>query len=103
MPGRWRTAIVIWAGILLYFGAGSFRAKEADFVLIVIHAVLLLAATLYTLAIWIRDRHRGAPEKSYHLSAYPQWFLRFALDENRVEPQEGKLMDSNGTYGKDHP
>ena len=87
MPGKWRTAILVWTGILLYFGLGSFHPKEADLFLIAAHSMLLLAAGIYTLGIWMRDRKKGAPEKAYHLSAYPQSFLRFAFDEKSHESE----------------
>jgi hypothetical protein len=87
MARRWKTAIVIWIGILLYFGIGTFHPQDADLFLIVFYAVLLLAATIYTFVIWARDRARGEPRKSYHLAAYPRSFLRFVLDE-REQKQE---------------
>ena len=90
MARKWKTAIIVWIGIFLYFGLGSFHPRDADLLLIIFHSLLLLAATIYTVVVWVRDRAKGESEKTYHLSAYPRGFLRFALDE-----EEGKEQGEN--------
>ena len=101
MARKWRTVIIVWIGILLYFGIGSFHPKDADLFLMIFYSVLLLAATIYTFVIWVRDRAKGEPEKSYHLSAYPRGFLRFAFDERerkqerQVERRPGQEQESD--------
>lgn len=105
MARKWITVIAVWIGILLYFGVGSSNPKKADLLLIIVFGLLLLAATIYTVAIWVRDQARGEPEKSYHLTAYPRWLLRFVFDEpesvsahkmNR-RPEQQQKPDTNLT------
>jgi hypothetical protein len=104
MARKWKTVVIIWIGILLYFGIGSFHPRDADLLLIIFYSVLLLAATVYTVVIWVRDQAKREPEKSYHLSAYPRGFLRFAFDkgerkqERRVERQPEKLQKSDADH-----
>jgi hypothetical protein len=88
---KWRTVIIVWIGILLYFGIGSYNPRETDLFLNILYVVLLLAATVYTLVIWLRDLAKGGPEKSYHLAAYPRWLRRFAFDER--EPEQGRRVE----------
>ena len=86
MRRKWKIGIAIWFGFLLYFGIGSHYKTDADLFLVVLYLFLLLAASFYTVVIWLRDRVKGEPEKTYHLSAYPRSFLRFVLDD----PDYGK-------------
>ena len=89
MARKWKTGIAVWIGILLYFGVGAFHPKDADLLLIIFRWVLLLAATTYIVVVWVRDRAKGEPEKTYHLSAYPRRFLRWAsTSRNRSESGE---------------
>ena len=82
MARKWKTGIIVWIGILLYFGIGSSHPKDADLFLIVLYSVFLLATTTCTVVIWLRDRAKGETQKSYHLSAYPRGFLQFAFDDS---------------------
>ena len=88
---KWKTAIIIWVGIFVYFGIGFFHPRDADLLLIIFDSLLLLVATVYTVAIWVRDRAKGEPEKAYHLSVYPRAWLRFMFDEG--EPQQQKRTE----------
>jgi len=90
MSRKWKITIIVWTGIILFFGIGSVYAQDADLLLIIFYSLLLLAASIYTVAIWVGDRAKGEPERAYHLSAYPRSVLRFMFDDTRDEEKQPK-------------
>jgi hypothetical protein len=99
MQRKWKIGIAIWFGFLLYFGIGSHYKKGADLFLVVPYLVLLLAASLYNVVIWLRNLAKGEPEKTYHLSAYPRSVLRFVLDDPDYGKERRKVHDGEGRNG----
>jgi hypothetical protein len=85
---KWKAGILVWAATLAYFAMGALAPRDADLFLVVLYWVILAAVCLFTLGLWVRDRWRGTPRATYHMSAYPDWFVRFALDERG--PKRGR-------------
>ena len=93
MHSKWRITLAIWAAIILYFEFGSVYAKEADLFVVGVRVLLLLAASVYAVFIWLRDLRRGDTDKRYyHLSAYPKSVLRFLFDEDH-DPEHRQLRN----------
>ena len=99
MQRKWKIGIAIWFGFLLYFGIGSHYKKDADLFLVVLYLALLLAASVYVVVIWLRDRVKGEPQKMYHMSAYPRSVLRFVLDDPDYGKGRRKAHDGKSRNG----
>jgi hypothetical protein len=94
MQHKWKIGIAIWFGFLLYFGIGSHYKKNADLFLVVLYLVLLLAASFYVVVIWLRDRMKGEPQKTYHMRAYPAVFYVLCWTTRTTEKSGEKFMMS---------
>jgi hypothetical protein len=82
MQRKWKITVLIWIGMLLVFVVGMAHRQDVDLFIIVLSSLVLLTASIYTLALWISEWLRGKPSRPHHMRWYPRRFLRFALDES---------------------